>query len=66
METSLKTQAGRNSRAFPYSDRPRAEPPPTREMVAKRAYEIWQRHGCPSDTAFHDWLAAEAELRSRR
>ena len=40
--------------------------PPTQEMVARRAYEIWQRHGCPSGTSFHDWLAAEAELRCSR
>lgn len=45
---------------------PVAPPPPTHEMVACRAYEIWQRHGCPSGTEFHDWLAAEAELRSVR
>jgi hypothetical protein len=66
METSLKAHAGRDSRAYPYGNRPSDEPLPTREMVERRAYEIWQRHGCPSDTAFHDWLAAEAELRSRR
>lgn len=36
---------------------------PSHEVIAQRAYEIWQRHGCPSDSAFHDWLAAEAELR---
>lgn len=36
---------------------------PSREAVARRAYEIWQQHGCPPDSAFHDWLAAEAELR---
>ena len=66
METRLTAHAGRDSRANPYRDRPPAEPPPTPEMVQQRAYEIWQRHGCPSDTAFHDWLAAEAELRSRR
>jgi hypothetical protein len=39
---------------------------PSHEMVAKRAFEIWQRHGCPQGTEFHDWLAAEAELRSHR
>ena len=46
-------------------------PPPaswrlSHEMVARRAFEIWKRHGCPSGTAFQDWLAAETELRSRR
>ena len=38
----------------------------TEEMIARRAYEIWQRHGCPSGTSYHDWLAAEAELRCSR
>ncbi|HUY92042.1 MAG TPA: DUF2934 domain-containing protein [Pirellulales bacterium] len=37
---------------------------PDRELIARRAYEIWLRHGRPAGTAFHDWLAAEAELRS--
>ena len=36
---------------------------PSHEMVARRAYEIWQRHGCRDGTAFHDWMASEAELR---
>lgn len=39
---------------------------PSREMIERRAYEIWLRHDCPSGTAFYDWLAAEAELRSVR
>lgn len=41
-------------------------PQASHEMIARRAYEIWQRHGCPSGTAFQDWLAAKAELRSER
>lgn len=39
---------------------------PSHDLVARRAYEIWQRHGCPEGTGFQDWLAAETELRSRR
>ncbi|HWB14625.1 MAG TPA: DUF2934 domain-containing protein [Pirellulales bacterium] len=38
---------------------------PSPDMVARRAYEIWQRHGCPKGTEFQDWIAAEAELRCR-
>lgn len=41
-------------------------PLPSRDMIERRAYEIWLRHGCPSGTAFQDWLAAEAELRAIR
>ena len=43
---------------------PEAIPAPTHETIARRAYEIWQRHGCPQGTAFQDWLAAQAELTS--
>lgn len=39
---------------------------PDRALIEQRAYEIWIRHGRPDGTAFHDWLAAEAELRSPR
>lgn len=39
---------------------------PSHDAIARRAYEIWQRHGCPAQTDFQDWLAAEAELRSPR
>jgi hypothetical protein len=39
---------------------------PSREMVARRAYEIRQHHGCPIGTEFQDWLAAETDLRSPR
>ena len=42
------------------------EAPPSHDKIATRAYEIWQRHGCPDGTAFRDWLAAEAELRCHR
>ena len=35
---------------------------PSREAVERRAYEIWQSHGCPDGTAAKDWHEAEAEL----
>lgn len=57
----------RPARAEPTDTGPsQSGPPASHEMIARRAYEIWQRHGCPSGTAFHDWLAAKAELRSAR
>ncbi len=31
-------------------------------MVAQRAYEIWQREGCPDGRAMEHWLRAEAEI----
>jgi hypothetical protein len=36
------------------------------EAIAARAYEIWQRHGCPQGTAMQDWYQAETELRNER
>lgn len=39
----------------------------TREMIAKRAYEIWLKksHGAHSNNSVQNWLEAEAELRAR-
>ena len=61
--------AGASDRAAPTftaADPSQAMRRPTYDMIARRAYEIWQRHGCPNGTSFCDWLAAEAELRSAR
>lgn len=33
-----------------------------RETVAVRAYELWERRGCPIGSAEIDWYEAEAEL----
>jgi hypothetical protein len=33
------------------------------ELVAKRAYAIWQSRACPCGTAVNDWFQAEAEIR---
>lgn len=30
--------------------------------IAKRAYGIWERDGCPEGRALDHWLRAEAEL----
>ena len=32
------------------------------ETVARRAYEIWQREGCPSGRAEEHWFRAMSEL----
>lgn len=36
---------------------------PTREIIARRAYYIWQNRGCPDGTAAEDWRQAEMEMR---
>lgn len=35
---------------------------PMREIIARRAYHIWETRGCPAGTATEDWLQAEAEM----
>ncbi len=38
---------------------------PTVEMIAARAYEIWQANGCPTGSDAENWYQAERELRER-
>jgi phosphocarrier protein len=33
------------------------------DIIAKRAYAIWQSHGCPVGTARNDWFQAQAEVK---
>jgi hypothetical protein len=35
------------------------------ETIAERAYEIWNREGCPNGKDLEHWLSAENELRSQ-
>ena len=37
---------------------------PSRERIARRAYQIWQSHGCPCGTEAQDWQQAEDELKA--
>ncbi len=36
------------------------------EEIARRAYEIWQAHGCPPSDGSEDWKTAKAELLDAR
>jgi hypothetical protein len=36
---------------------------PTHEQIARRAQEIWIRHGCPPGEDKENWFEAEAELK---
>jgi Protein of unknown function (DUF2934) len=37
------------------------------QLIAARAYEMWQRRGCPmGQDAARDWYAARAELEQER
>jgi hypothetical protein len=35
---------------------------PSSEQIASRAYEKWQKRGCPCGDDLRDWFEAEAEL----
>jgi hypothetical protein len=35
----------------------------SQDMIAKRAYQIWETRGRPRGTNVEDWLEAEAELK---
>jgi Protein of unknown function (DUF2934) len=37
-------------------------PPPGREEIARRAYEIWLQTGCVAGRETENWLQAEREL----
>lgn len=39
-----------------------AKPVVTRDMIAKRAYEIWERKGRPIGKDLENWQEAEREL----
>lgn len=39
---------------------------PMREIIARRAYYIWEARGCPEGTAAENWLQAEAEMLQAR
>jgi hypothetical protein len=32
------------------------------EMIRKRAYELWERAGCPDGRSYEFWFAARAEI----
>ncbi len=38
---------------------------PTREQIARRAYEIYEQRGRENGRDMEDWLAAEKELRNQ-
>ncbi len=67
MATVQKTQASaqRVQSVKSPAARPAATQPPTNEMIAARAYEIWQQNGCPEGCEQEHWLQAERELQQR-
>jgi len=39
-------------------------PEPTKQQIEERAYQIWERLGCPEDREAECWNLAEQELRN--
>jgi hypothetical protein len=39
---------------------------PQYDEIANRAYQLWERRGCPIGTPEEDWIRAEEELRGRQ
>jgi hypothetical protein len=39
---------------------------PQYDEIANRAYELWERRGCPIGSPEEDWIRAEEELQGRR
>jgi hypothetical protein len=52
----------------PVTSDPDSEPQQVDELdqttIAARAYECWQKRGCPIGSDQEDWFQAEAELRA--
>jgi hypothetical protein len=42
-----------------------APPKVTIDLIAARAFEIWQQQGCREGSDIENWLQAEEELRAR-
>jgi uncharacterized protein (DUF3084 family) len=67
MATLQKTQdaASRGRTTKPQPAQSISAKEPTIEMIAARAYEIWQANGCQPGHDAENWYQAERELRAR-
>jgi hypothetical protein len=45
---------------------PELAAPPKYELIASRAYALWQARGCPEGSPEVDWFQAEQELKTSR
>ena len=65
MATLQKTQVTTSKPRTVKAPAVSAKAPPTPEMIAQRAYEIWQESGRPEGCEQEHWYQAEAELQAR-
>ena len=63
--TETKTQTKTGTKASKTNGRAAHTSGISEEDIAKRAFEIWQEEGCPSDRGDSNWLQAERELRAK-
>jgi hypothetical protein len=61
---SRKPEAKKTPTAKPATKKP-GLPDPTNQMIAQRAYEIWESRGRPWGTEAENWAQAERELRGQ-
>ncbi len=57
-----QTEALTTASATPKAEAPKPKLPPTREAIAKRAYELYLARGKADGHEFEDWIQAEREL----
>lgn len=62
--TETAASASADDRSF-IAGRPTSSASPTREDIARRAYEIYKARGGTHGYDIADWLQAERELRSK-
>jgi hypothetical protein len=41
-------------------------PDPSNDEIAARAYDLWQKQGCPEGRERENWIEAERQLRAER
>jgi len=61
-KTQTQSAAPRAKPSRPASAKAAAKSSPSSEMIAARAYEIWERNGCIEGSEQENWYQAEREL----
>ena len=60
----VKRRSMNYSRTASATDTVNAGSPATRDVIAQRAHQIWEKLGCPADRDVEIWLQAERELKT--
>ncbi len=65
-KTSKKATKSKATKAASSTRRTSTRPKLTYDMIAKRAYEIWQTSGCVPGRDQENWKLAEEQLKAER